>query len=88
MSPITQAMILNGVVLFAVLEADLGPHRKIGRFRIEVCIRLRGHAEDLAHVIVDRRVVIDDEDTLVALTNGGKAGSVRHLHWDRQAIRA
>jgi len=34
MSPITEAMIVNGVVLFAVLEADLGPHRKIGKIRI------------------------------------------------------
>lgn len=34
MSELTQAMIVNVVVLFAVLEADLGPHRKIGWFRI------------------------------------------------------
>ncbi len=34
MSPLSQAMLVNGVVLFAVLEADVGPHRKIGRFRI------------------------------------------------------
>ncbi|MER8058036.1 hypothetical protein GTY81_17820 [Streptomyces sp. SID8366] len=34
MSGIGQAMIINGVVLFAVLEADLGPHRTIGRFRV------------------------------------------------------
>lgn len=34
MSGLTQAMIVNLVVLLAVLEADLGPHRKIGRFRI------------------------------------------------------
>ena len=34
MSPLTDAMIINGVVLVAVLEGDLGPHRKIGRFRI------------------------------------------------------
>jgi hypothetical protein len=34
MSPLSQAMIINAVVLFAVLEADLGPHRKIGWFRI------------------------------------------------------
>jgi hypothetical protein len=34
MSPMTQAMIINAVVLVAVLEADLGPHRKIGRMRI------------------------------------------------------
>ncbi|MFJ6988262.1 MULTISPECIES: hypothetical protein [unclassified Streptomyces] len=27
-------MIINGVVLFAVLEADLGPHRVVGRFRL------------------------------------------------------
>jgi hypothetical protein len=34
MSTLTQAMLINGIVLFAVLEADLGPHRTIGRFRI------------------------------------------------------
>ena len=34
MSPLTEAMIINGVVLVSVLEGDLGPHRKIGRFRI------------------------------------------------------
>ena len=34
MSSLGQAMIINAVVLFAVLEADLGPHRKISRFRI------------------------------------------------------
>jgi hypothetical protein len=34
MSSLTQAMVINVVVLFAVLEADLGPHRKIGWFRI------------------------------------------------------
>ena len=34
MSPITDAMIVNGVVLVAVLEGDFGPHRKIGRLRI------------------------------------------------------
>jgi len=34
MSPLTQAMIINGAVLIAVLQADLGPHRKIGPVRI------------------------------------------------------
>lgn len=34
MSPLTDAMIINGIVLAAVLEGDLGPHRKIGRLRI------------------------------------------------------
>ncbi len=34
MSPLTDAMIINGAVLFATLEADLGPHRKIGLVRI------------------------------------------------------
>jgi hypothetical protein len=34
MSGLDQAMLINGVVLFAVLEADLGPHRKIGKLRI------------------------------------------------------
>jgi len=34
MSPLTEAMVLNGAVLAATLEADLGPHRKIGSFRI------------------------------------------------------
>jgi hypothetical protein len=34
MSPLTEAMIINGAVLISVLEGDLGPHRKIGRLRI------------------------------------------------------
>ena len=34
MSPITEAMIINAAVLFATLESDLGPHRKIGPFRL------------------------------------------------------
>ena len=34
MSPLTEAMIINGAVLITVLEGDLGPHRKIGKFRI------------------------------------------------------
>jgi hypothetical protein len=34
MSALTDAMIINGVVLVAVLEGDLGPHRAISRFRI------------------------------------------------------
>jgi hypothetical protein len=34
MSPLTEAMIINGIVLIATLEADLGPHRKIGKMRI------------------------------------------------------
>jgi hypothetical protein len=34
MSPLTEAMVINGLVLFATLEGDLGPHRKIGKFRI------------------------------------------------------
>jgi hypothetical protein len=34
MSPLTDAMIINGAVLFATLEGDLGPHRKIGLVRI------------------------------------------------------
>lgn len=34
LSELTQAMIVNGAVLVAVLEADLGGHRKVGRMRI------------------------------------------------------
>jgi hypothetical protein len=34
MSTVTQAMIINAVVLTAVLEADLGGHRRIGKLRI------------------------------------------------------
>jgi hypothetical protein len=34
MSPLTEALIINGAVLVATLEADLGPHRKIGPFRL------------------------------------------------------
>ena len=34
MSPLTEAMIINGLVLVATLESDLGPHRKISKIRI------------------------------------------------------
>jgi hypothetical protein len=34
MSPLTDAMIINGAVLIAVVEGDFGSHRKIGRMRI------------------------------------------------------
>lgn len=34
MSPLTEAMIVNGVVLAATLEADLGRDRKLGWFRL------------------------------------------------------
>jgi hypothetical protein len=34
MSPLSQAMVINGIVLFASLEADLGSARKVGAFRI------------------------------------------------------
>ncbi len=31
---LTKALIVNGLVLFAVLEADLGPARRVSRFRL------------------------------------------------------
>ena len=31
---LTKALIVNGLILFAVLEADLGPARKVSRFRL------------------------------------------------------
>jgi len=34
MSPLTDAMIINGIVLVATLEGDLGSHRKISKVRI------------------------------------------------------
>lgn len=34
MSPLTQALIINGAVLVAVLESDLGAHRKVGPLRL------------------------------------------------------
>jgi hypothetical protein len=34
MSPLGQAMVINASVLLAVLEADLGPHRKVSVFRV------------------------------------------------------
>jgi len=33
-SQLTEAMIVNGVVLATVLASDLGPARKIGRMRL------------------------------------------------------
>jgi hypothetical protein len=38
LSELTEAMIVNGVVLATVLASDLGPARKIGRMRL---LRLR-----------------------------------------------
>src|SRR5271156_7096372 len=34
MSVLSEALIINGAVLIATLEADLGSHRKIGWFRL------------------------------------------------------
>lgn len=34
MSSVEQAMLINAIVLVAVLEADLGPHRRINAFRV------------------------------------------------------
>jgi hypothetical protein len=34
MSDLASALIINGVVLAVVLEADIGPHRKVGWFRV------------------------------------------------------
>ena len=42
MSPLTQALVINAAVLVAVLEADLGPHRKIGWFRLLRPVLLAG----------------------------------------------
>jgi hypothetical protein len=42
MSTLSQALLINVIVLFVVLEADLGPHRKIGWFRIARPLVLAG----------------------------------------------
>src|SRR5580692_9930286 len=42
MSVVDQALLINAIVLFAVLEADVGPHRKIGWFRIARPLILAG----------------------------------------------
>jgi hypothetical protein len=42
MSVVGQALLINAIVLFAVLEADIGPHRKIGWFRIARPLVLAG----------------------------------------------
>ena len=39
---LTNALIINGLVLFAVLEADLGPARKVSRFRLLRPVLLAG----------------------------------------------
>src|SRR5689334_1839096 len=33
MSPVAQALLINVIVLFVVLEADIGPHRRLAWFR-------------------------------------------------------
>jgi hypothetical protein len=42
MSTVDQALLINAIVLFVVLEADIGPHRKIGWFRIARPLVLAG----------------------------------------------
>jgi hypothetical protein len=42
MSALDQALLINVIVLLAVLEADVGPHRKIGWFRIARPLVLAG----------------------------------------------
>jgi hypothetical protein len=42
MSVVGQALLINVIVLFVVLEADVGPHRKIGWFRIARPLVLAG----------------------------------------------
>jgi hypothetical protein len=42
MSVVAQALLINAIVLFVVLEADIGPHRKIGWFRIARPLVLAG----------------------------------------------
>ena len=42
MSTVDQALLINVIVLFVVLEADVGPHRKIGWFRIARPLVLAG----------------------------------------------
>jgi hypothetical protein len=42
MSALSQALLINVIVLLVVLEADLGPHRKIGWFRIARPLVLAG----------------------------------------------
>ena len=42
MSTLDQALLINVIVLLAVLEADVGPHRKIGWFRIARPLVLAG----------------------------------------------
>jgi hypothetical protein len=42
MSTLTQAEVINGLVLFAVLQADLGSHRKVGLHRILRPVLLAG----------------------------------------------
>jgi hypothetical protein len=42
MSALYQALLVNALVLVAVLEADLGPHRKLGVFRVLRPILLAG----------------------------------------------
>ena len=39
---VDQALLINVIVLFVVLEADIGPHRKIGWFRIAQPLVLAG----------------------------------------------
>ena len=66
---LTNALIVNGLVLFAVLEADLGPARKVSTFRL-----LRPLLMAAAIVPLFLQAVATDGTGLALEIGGGVAG--------------
>jgi hypothetical protein len=83
MSTLTQALVINVAVLFAVLEADLGPHRKIGPFRLLRPVVLAGTIVPLfakALVTQGDGLRIEVGGTLAGIACGLAAAGLTHVY--------
>jgi hypothetical protein len=84
-SELTQAMIVNGVVLATVLASDLGPARKIGRVRI---LRPLIAAGAIVPLFVDRpathgtSLAVELAGVLAGLIAGLGAAALMRVHRD------
>lgn len=86
----TSALILDAIVLFAVLEADLGPNRKVGAFRL---LRPLVTAAAIVPLFLDPVVThghglsLELALTAAGVALGGLAGWLMPVRWDTATSR-
>ena len=83
MSDLTSAMIINAVVLIAVLEADLGSRRKVGRLRIARPLLMAGAIVPLylkAFATHGTGLGLEVVGALAGLVAGVVAASLTHVY--------